>query len=139
MYTWPFEALVIAIEAGTVGDWARLTKAIRAEPWGTVARQIEDYLKYQKPYGVGPLLQRAIEQARADADTRERGIVAERVRDLVERSGLRPEEFASRIGTSRSRLSTYRTGRVVPSATLMVRMQGLCAHLDRDDGQESQG
>jgi hypothetical protein len=34
-------------------------------------------------------------------------------------------EFAERIGTSRSRLSTCMSGKVVPSATLMVRMQRL--------------
>ncbi|MGF1647054.1 MAG: helix-turn-helix domain-containing protein [Kineosporiaceae bacterium] len=39
------------------------------------------------------------------------------------RSGLTSTEFASRIGTSRSRLSTYASGRVVPSAALMVRIR----------------
>lgn len=43
--------------------------------------------------------------------------------DLLARSGLRRTEFASRLGTSRSRLSTYLSGTVVPSAALMVRAQ----------------
>jgi transcriptional regulator with XRE-family HTH domain len=49
--------------------------------------------------------------------------VTSEVRDLVASSGLSKQDFAGRIGTSRSRLSTYLSGRVVPSATLMVRMR----------------
>jgi transcriptional regulator with XRE-family HTH domain len=42
---------------------------------------------------------------------------------LVRASGLTRAEFASRIGTSASRLSTYVTGKVTPSAALLVRMR----------------
>jgi transcriptional regulator with XRE-family HTH domain len=38
-------------------------------------------------------------------------------------SGLSRAEFAARIGTSPSRLSTYATGKVVPSAAMLVRMR----------------
>jgi transcriptional regulator with XRE-family HTH domain len=44
------------------------------------------------------------------------------VSKLVRRSGLTRTEFASQIGTSPSRLSTYATGKVTPSAILMLRM-----------------
>jgi DNA-binding transcriptional regulator YiaG len=122
---WPYEALVAAIERGTVTDWARLTREMRREPWGPVARQVELYLGYAQPWGVGPLLQRALASARDQAAADERAAVAAEVASLVERSGLSLTEFASRIGTSRTRLSTYRTGRVVPSAALLVRMRRL--------------
>lgn len=49
--------------------------------------------------------------------------MAEEVRRLVDVSGLSLTEFASRMGTSVSRLSTYRSGRVTPSAALMTRMR----------------
>ena len=120
---WPYEAIVTAIERGTVTDWAALTAAIRDDPWGPVARQVEAYLSYARPWGVAPLLERRIAAARAEAERAERAAVAAQVRDLVTASGLGMGEFASRIGTSRSRLSTYRSGRVTPSATLMLRMQ----------------
>ena len=45
-----------------------------------------------------------------------------RVRRMISRSELSRAEFASRIGTSTSRLSTYTTGKVLPSAALMIRM-----------------
>lgn len=123
VHTWPYEAIVTVIERGTIGDWLLLTRAIDANPWGVVARQVEDYLSYESPYGVGPLLTRAIARARRQAEEAERAVVADEVRRVVADSGLTTAEFASRIGTSRSRLSTYRSGRVVPSATMMHRMR----------------
>lgn len=122
---WPYEALVAAIERGTVTDWARLTRQIRRDPWGPVARQAELYLSYAHPWGVGPLLVRTISSARANAEAAERAAVAAEVRSLIEQSGLSTSEFAKGIGTSRSRLSTYRTGRVTPSAALVLRMRNL--------------
>lgn len=126
---WPYEAIVATIERGTLRDWLVLTRAVDREPWGTVARQIEDYLSYESPYGVGPLLSRAIARARAQAEARERASVAAEVDDLVRRSGLPMADLAARIGTSRSRLSTYRSGRVMPSAALMVRLRETVARL----------
>ncbi len=122
---WPYEALVSTIERGTVGDWLPLIHAIERSPWGAVARRVEHYLSYSSPYGVGPLLGRTIVRARTVAEGRERELVAARVRELIERSGLTREEFAQAIGTSRSRLSTYASGKVVPAATLMVRMESV--------------
>ena len=121
--SWPYEALVTVIERGSIGDWARLTREIRRDPWGPVARQVELYLTYAQPWGVGPLLQRAVASARAAAEADERAAVAREVRGLIDASGLTAAGFASRIGTSRSRLSTYCTGRVTPSAALLVRMR----------------
>lgn len=126
---WPFEALVTAIERGTLDDWVRITTAIDADPWGPVARQVEDYLAYEAPYGVGPLLARAIARSRREAEERDRADVAAEVGELVAASGLSMGELASRLGTSRTRLSTYRSGRVVPSAALMSRLRRTVARL----------
>ncbi|WP_347354514.1 helix-turn-helix transcriptional regulator [Intrasporangium sp.] len=127
--SWPYEAIVTVIERGTIGDWLRLTRAIDADPWGPVARQVEDYLSYESPYGVGPLLVRAVARARGEAERAERAAVAAEVADLVARSGLSMTELASRVGTSRTRLSTYRSGRVVPSATMLRRLRTLVDRL----------
>lgn len=136
--SWPFEAIATVIERGTISDWARLVTAITAEPWGQVARQVEELFGYSRPWGVTPLLERAIARARAQADGIERASVAETVRDLVARSGLSMGEFASRVGTSRPRLSTYRTGSVVPSAALVVRMANLVERIESADRTRSQ-
>lgn len=127
---WPYEALVTLVERGSVRDWARLTGRIREDPWGPVARQIEDLLTYAEPSGVASLLRRAVQGARDEAELAERRAVADEVAELIETSGLAASDFARRIGTSPSRLSTYRSGRVVPSATLMVRMRRATAAAD---------
>lgn len=123
--TWPYEALVTLVERGLVTDWIRLTREIDADPWGPVARQIEDYLTYCRPYGVAPLLERALERARRQQAERERITVAAEIAALAEDSGLSTGELARRLGTSRSRLSTYRSGTVTPSAAFMVRLRQL--------------
>jgi len=66
-----------------------------------------------------------IARARAGAAAAERAAVAAEVRGLIGRSGLTRAELASRIGTSASRLSTYASGKVTPSAAPMARMRGV--------------
>jgi hypothetical protein len=121
--SWPFEGILAAVERGTLPDWRRLAAAIRADPWGPVARQVLEAVRLSGPYGTAELLEAVVDQARKLAAESERREVAGEVRGLVGRSGLPAQEFADRIGTSRSRLSTYMSGKVVPSAALMVRMR----------------
>lgn len=123
--TWPYEAIVATIERGTISDWARIGKAIGKDPWGDVARQVEEYLSYADEPAVTGLLQRRIERARREAESEERREVAARVREYIHRSGLTREQFARGAGTSRTRLSTYCSGKVTPSAALMLRMSRL--------------
>ncbi len=120
---WPTEGVIAAIERGHLGDWRRLSAAVRADPWGPVARRLEDALAVCQPYGTAVLLRRALGRARAAAEAHERAEVARRVRELLDASGLSRTDFAEAIGTSASRLSTYLNGRVAPSSTLLVRME----------------
>ena len=73
-------------------------------------------------------------RARKLAADSEREDVASEVRDLVSGSGLSTQDFAARTGTSRSRLSTYMSGKVVPAATLIVRMRRVARHAAREIG-----
>jgi len=121
--TWPFEGILAAVERGTLPDWRRLAKAIQADPWGPVAQQVLEAVRLARPYGTTELLKGVVARARKLAADSERAEVAAEVRRLVSDSGLSQNDFAERIGTSRSRLSTYMSGKVVPSAALMVRMR----------------
>jgi DNA-binding transcriptional regulator YiaG len=121
--TWPFEGILAAVERGTLPDWRRLAAAIRADPWGPVAQQVLEAIRLSRPYGTAELLEGVVHHARELAADTEREDVASEVRSLVGRSALSRRDFAERIGTSRSRLSTYMSGKVVPSASLMVRMR----------------
>ncbi len=82
-------------------------------------------LAYSRPYGVAKAIERVVARAREAAESSERQAVAAEVAQLVTKSGLTRAEFASRIGTSPPRLSTYVTGKVTPSAALLVRMRNI--------------
>lgn len=73
------------------------------------------------------LFRRRVARARDERAAAEREEVASLVREYAERSGLPREEFARRLGTSRTRLSTYCSGRVTPSAALLLRMSRVAA------------
>ena len=108
--TWPSEAVATALERGDLGDLSRLASAVATDPWGRTARQIEEALGHTRPYGVAELMEAAIRRARHRAEAAERAEVARELSELMSRSGLTRADFARRLGTSRSRLSTYLTG-----------------------------
>ena len=122
---WPQEAIQAALERGSLSHWRRLARAIRDDPWGPVARRVEEVLTYSRPYGVAKAMERIVARAREAAEASERQAVAVEVVRLIDESGLSRAEFASRIGTSASRLSTYATGKVTPSAALVIRMRSV--------------
>ena len=121
--TWPYEALVTVIDRGLVSDWQPIFAELRRSPWGKVARRVEHYLSYRSPDGVSVLFASAIERARADSDDADRAEVAARIRKAVAGSGLTNAVFARLVGTSASRLSTYLSGKVAPSSTMLVRIE----------------
>lgn len=120
---WPNEAVQTALERGDLADWHRIVAEIQGDPWGKTARQVEEVLSYSRPYGIAEAMETVLARVRERAAASERAVVAAEIRDAVERSGLSRGEFASRIGTSASRLSTYISGRVTPSAALMLRIR----------------
>lgn len=128
---WPVEAIQTALERGSIRDWRRLIAAIDRDPWGGTARRVEHVLTYSRPYGVANLMDRILRSAKAAAEQSEREAVSGRIKRAIADSGLTRSEFASRIGTSTSRLSTYVTGKVVPSAALMVRIDRVAADATR--------
>lgn len=124
---WPTEAVLTALERGGLAHWRRLTAAICEDPWGPVARRLEEALDVSRPYGVGVLMTDLLAAARGRAERDERAAVAADITRLQADSGLSRAEFASAIGTSTSRLSTYLSGKVTPSAGLLVRMRRVSA------------
>jgi DNA-binding transcriptional regulator YiaG len=130
---WPTEAVQTAMERGDLADWHRIVAEIGADPWGKTARQVEEVLSHSRPYGVAEAMEMALSRARERAEASERGAVAADIREAVRRSGLSRAEFAARIGTSASRLSTYASGKVTPSATLMLRIRRAAGRLSGDE------
>lgn len=123
--SWPTEAVETALERGDLDDWRRLAAEVKRDPWGRTARQMEEVLGHTRPYGIADAMETILTRAREHAEAGEREAVAAEVRSAIASSGLSRAEFAARIGTSTSRLSTYATGKVMPSAALMLRIRGV--------------
>lgn len=124
---WPTEAIRDVLERGDLEHWQRVAGEIRRHPWGRTARQVEEVLGHTRPYGVAELMEDVIDRARSHAEQAERDAVAAAVRQAIADSGLTRSEFASRIGTSASRLSICTTGKVMPSAGLLLRIRRAAA------------
>jgi DNA-binding transcriptional regulator YiaG len=121
--TWPYEALVETLEQGLVADWQPVFAEIRSHPWGAVARRVMRWGRVTTDDAAAALFTAAVDRARGRAEVSEREEVARRVRHAIERSGLTSADFAANVGTSASRLSTYATGKVMPSAAMLLRIE----------------
>lgn len=123
---WGFEGLLAAVDRGGFLDWQRIIFAVRGDPWGPVSRTLErEVFKVAESSGVVAAMESALELARSDARAQEQQAVADELRGLLSKSGLNRTQFADRLGTSSSRLSTYLAGTVTPSAALVVRARSV--------------
>ena len=120
---WPFEAVLAAVDRGEVTLWSRLIAGIRADPWGAVAERVAEAIAIAEPYGVAPLMREVIAKAINDEERLEREQIAQRVRGAVAASGMTRPRYARRNGPAASRMSTYVNGRLVPGATMLLRIE----------------
>lgn len=93
---------------------------VRRAPWGQVARDVEAYAEYGTERRAIALLLESVRRARLEAEAAEREEVARRVDHAIAAVGVSASTFAREVGTSASRLATYRTGAVQPSAGMLL-------------------
>ena len=122
---WGVEGILAAIDRGGLTLWQRIADAVCAAPDGEVAADLEQALSGAESASSAAVLQLVLDAARETSEQR----VARRVREAVGSSGVTQAEFARRLGTSASRLSTYATGSVVPSAVMLDRIEHLADRL----------
>ena len=125
MEFWSTAAIRSALQGGDIDTWKRIAAALKRDPYGRTARQVEEVLEGTRPYGIAKALWEVLERARTHLEANERAEVARHVRLLMDRSGLGQPEFASRIGVPPEDLAAYLDGSVSPSASLMIRMRRL--------------
>lgn len=129
---WGFEGLLAAVERGDVRDWRRIVRAVNLQPRGKVARELREVTAAVESPAMSVLFGKVLESALARSEARERAAVAADLQASLAASGLTRSEFAMELGTSQSRLSTYLSGKVVPSAALLVRARNVVgSHSDR--------
>ena len=73
---------------------------------------------------------------RMNVDAEERAEIAATMRQCLEQSGLSQGDFARHLGTSAPRLSTYLSGKTIPSASIYLRALRIARALEfaRDHG-----
>ncbi|MFB8000590.1 hypothetical protein ACFC4G_48715 [Streptomyces sp. NPDC056002] len=105
--------------------WQRIVAAIKRDPYGRTARQVEEVLQTARPYGVSKALSEVLVRTREHLEATERAEVAHQIQAMLRRSELQAPEFASRIGVSNESFADYLEGTVSPPASLLLRMQRL--------------
>lgn len=116
---WGSEGIVTAIERGSIEHWAKIIRAVKRDPWGDVSLDLEEALEVAQNPGVIATLRTCLLRARENDNAR----VARKVRELVTASGKSRAELAEILGTSRSRLSSYENGHVMPAASVTEKLR----------------
>ena len=122
---WPTSAIRAALETDDLTVWQRIVSAIKRDPYGRTARQVEEVLDTTRPYGVSTALAEVLTRTRAQLEANETAEVARHIHMLLQRSGLGEHEFASRIGVPSGEFAAYLGGGTSPTASLMIRMRRL--------------
>ena len=122
---WPTSSIRTALETDDLTTWQRIVTAIKRDPYGRTARQVEEVLETARPFGVSKAMAEVLTRTRAHLEENECAEVARHVRLLLDRSGLAHQEFASRIGVPGGEFAEYLSGDTSPSASLMIRMRRL--------------
>lgn len=135
---WPTAAIRSALETGDVTIWQRIVVAVKRDPFGRTARQVEEVLEDAAPYGISKALNEVLSRARTHLEADERNEASRHVRLLLDRSGLTEREFASRIGVSATELAAFLQASVSPAASLMIRMRRLSDRFAKIRTQDSQ-
>jgi hypothetical protein len=132
---WPTSAIREALETDDLTVWQRIVVAIKRDPYGRTARQVEEVLDNAPPYGVSRALDEVLTRTRAHLEANECAEVGRHVNMLLQRSGLGQDEFASRIGIPADQFASYLQGTTSPAASLMIRMRRLSDRFAKMRGQ----
>lgn len=122
---WPTAAIRSALDRGDLAVWQNIVTAIRRDPYGRTARQVEEVLCASDQTGVCNAMNEVLTRSREQLEASECAEVARHVRMLLERSALGRQEFASRCGIPFEQLGSFLEGTVSPPASLMIRMRRL--------------
>lgn len=131
------EDFALLIKSGTIREWRATLALVAHAPWSPWAERLATLAdEAGLPVVAGSLRAcRRVYQLRLE-DV-ERKTVAQEVRRRVALSGVSQRQFAAYVGTSPSRLSTYTTGKVMPSAAMLLRIQRASRVLYERRPQES--
>lgn len=116
---WGFEGMLAAIDRGYARDWRKLVAAVVANP--DLHEALAEALAAAESRATASLVEAMLAHAtRTPAEE-----ALDRLRDAFRGTRMTQAEVAARIGTSRTRLSTYLSGRVAPAMGVLVAVERL--------------
>lgn len=118
---WGFEGMLAALDRGYAEHWARMAGAVAHDP--ELETVFEDAADAAESTAAVKLVRALITRARMS----DRDRAVERLRFAAQASDLTQGELAERLGTSRTRLNSYLTGKVTPSMGVLVAADRLAA------------
>ncbi len=106
-----------------INGWRGQVAHVAANPWNPYVADVTALAVAADRPVFAAVLSKARKIYVERFERRERELVGKEIRRLVAVSGLTQRDFARRMGTSASRVSTYVNGLVTPSASMMIRIQ----------------
>lgn len=120
---WPPEAIVTALDRGSLVVWRRLAAEIRRSPWGALARTVDEIAAWGDHASIDLLMRDIVAVARAEVTTSGRRRWADHIAALRRSTGLSLRAFAALAGTSAPRLSDYERAKVAPTTDVVGRLE----------------
>lgn len=114
---WGFEGMLAAIDRGYAADWRKLVAALVADP--SLRPVFEAAREAAESRATVAVLDAALE--RAERSPSEQALA--RLRSAYRGTRMTQTELASRLGTSRTRLNSYLTGKVTPAMDVLVAVE----------------
>ncbi|MCR1784587.1 helix-turn-helix domain-containing protein [Nocardioides carbamazepini] len=127
--------LLALLARGSVAEWRAHLGIVAASPWGPYAHELLRLAERSRSPQAQAVVEQAVARCRERREASERALVARDIKACIVRAGISQREFAAHVGTSPSRLSTYVTGAVVPSAAMLLRIRRV-SRLLRDRSAE---
>lgn len=116
---WGFEGMLAAIDRGYASDWRKLIDALADEP---ALREIyDDARDGAESRATVALIDAALALTQRTAEEE----ALARLRAAFRQTRLTQAEVASRLGTSRPRMTSYLSGAVTPSMDVLVAVEAL--------------
>ena len=105
--------------------WQRIVVAIKRDPYGRTARQVEEVLETARPYGVSKALSEVLTRTREHLEANERAEVGRHCRHCSSDRVWASTSSRPASALPSKDFAAYLSGETSPPASLMIRMRRL--------------
>lgn len=133
------EEFLHCFETASLLEWRRQLMHYALEPWSPYTRELVELAEQAGHQDYLDGMRLFLDALREETNQGERQTIAAEVRRLVDDSGLSRREFARRVGTSASRLSSYAVGGTTPSAAMFLRIRRAASQLRAEAASRTSG